>query len=477
MGLMRKTPRFVFLGTLILSCYSVQAQPQSIPELPPSTLDNFSAGVRDQIQVAYADARAHVNDSAATGRLGMVFHTYGLFQEAALFYGRATRLAPAAFRWAYYLGLVEAAQGHCDEAASILRKAVRLDPDYVPAQLQLADCLLSSADWNGSEELYAVITKRYPDNAEAYYGLGRVRAARNDFADAAEAYSKACALFPDFGSAHYALALVHRALHQSDQADEQFRLYERNKDRFPPSSDPLLDEVRILNRSATYQIQIGIELEKQGKIEESVTAHEKALEINPQLVQAHVNLIELYGRLGQFEKAEEHYLAASHLDSGSSESYYNYGVLLLGAERYQQAENAFRKTIEIDPFQAGAHNNLGFLLERQGRLLDAQTEYRRAIENRPNDRQAHFNLGRVLVNLEKYREGIQELEKTIELQDENTPRYIYALGAALARSGDRENGLRYIRRAREGAQTLGQSGLVNSIDRDLRTLESTRSPQ
>ena len=81
------------------------------------------------------------------------------------------------------------------------------------------------------------------------------------------------------------------------------------------------------------------------------------------------------------------------------------------------------------------------------------------------------------MNLEKYREGIQELEKTIELQDENTPRYIYALGAALARSGDRENGLRYIRRAREGAQTLGQSGLVNSIDRDLRTLESTRSPQ
>src|SRR5947208_839080 len=308
MGLMRKTPRFVFLGTLILSCYSVQAQPQSIPELPPSTLDNFSAGVRDQIQVAYADARAHVNDSA-----------------------------------------------------------------------------------------------------EAYYGLGRVRAARNDFADAAEAYSKACALFPDFGPAHYALALVHRALHQSDQADEQFRLYERNKDRFPPSSDPLLDEVRILNRSATYQIQIGIELEKQGKIEESVTAHEKALEINPQLVQAHVNLIELYGRPGQFEKAEEHYLAASHLDSGSSESYYNYGVLLLGAERYQQAENAFRKTIEIDPFQAGAHNNLGFLLERQGRLLDAQTEYRRAIENRPNDRQANFNLGRVLVNLEKYPEGIQHL--------------------------------------------------------------------
>jgi len=152
-------------------------------------------------------------------------------------------------------------------------------------------------------------------------------------------------------------------------------------------------------------------------------------------------------------------------------------VLLLSVEKYQQAENAFRKTIEIDPFQAGAHNNLGFLLERQGRLLEAVAEYRRAIENKPNDRQAHFNLGRVLVNLGKYQEGIQELEKTIEPEDENTPRYIYALGAAFARSGDRQNGLRYIRRARESALALGQSGLVDSIERDLRTLEVPRAPQ
>lgn len=474
---MRRIPRFIFLGTLIISCYRVEVQPQSIPELPRSTLDNFSAGVRDQIQVAYADALAHVKDSAAIGRLGMVFQTYGLFQEAALFYGRATRLDPSEFRWAYYLGVVESARGHCDVAVSSLRTAVHLDHSYVPAQLQLSNCLLASGDLNGSEELFARIATRHPDNAGAYYGLGRVRAARHDFAGAAEAYSKACALFPDFGAAHYALALAHRALKQGGQADEQLRLYERNKDRFPPSADPLLDEVHNLNRSATYQVQIGIELERQGKLEDSVTAHENALDLDPHLVQAHVNLIELYGRLGQFEMAEEHYRAAIRLDPGSTESYYNYGVLLLTANKYQPAEDAFRKTLEIDPFHAGAHNNLGLLLERQGRLPDATAEYRKAIENKPNDRQAHFNLGRALVNMGEYQEGIQELEKTIAPEDDDTPRYTYALGAAFARSGDRPNGLRYIHQAREGALARGQSGLVNSIDRDLRTLEQSRVPQ
>ena len=474
---MRKALYLIFCQALILAWHTVGAQKSpAIPELPLLVLDNVAPAVRDQIQEAYANARANLNDEGAIGRLGMVLQTYGLLKEAAVCYRRASQLAPSTFRWVYYLGVVEAGEGRCDAAASTLRMALRLDPTYVPAQLRLADCLLSSADWNESGELYAAIAQRHADNADAYYGLGRVRAARHDLTGALEPYGKACALFPDFGAAHYAMALIHRALDQVGPSEEQLRLYERNKDGAPPSNDPLLEEVRSLNQSATQQVQIGIQLERQGRLGQSAAAHEKALEIDPQLVQAHVNLVELYGRLGQFEKAEEHYRAAARLDPGSSENHYNYGVLLLGAERYQQAESAFRKTIEINPFHSGAHNNLGFLLERQGTLLEAEAEYRRAIENKPNNRQTHFNLGRVLVNQEKYEEGIRELKKTIEPEDENTPRYRYALGAALARSGDRDSALRYIRQAREGAVALGQSGLVASIERDLRTLEASRVP-
>src|SRR5713226_654248 len=419
------------IQTLILAACSVGAQEApAIPDLSPLSLDDFSSAVRGQIQEAYADARAHPGDDTAYGRLGMILQTYGLLQEAAVCYRRARWLAPSAFRWAYYLAIVESANGHCDAAAATLRRAPRVAPDYVPAKLRLATCLLASADWSGSEELYRSIVKQHPDNADAYYGLGRVRAARRDLTGAAEAYSKACALFPDFGAAHYALALIYRTLGQDGKAKEQLHLFEKSKDEAPASNDPLLKEVRALN------------------------------------------LIELYGRLSQFQKAEEHYRAATHLEPGSVESYYNYGVLLVSVQKYEQAESAFRKTIEIDPFHAAAHNNLGYLLERQGKLLEAAAEYRTAIENKPSDRQAHFNLGRVLVNQHEYREGIQELEKTIEPEDENTPRYIYALGAAFARSGDRQNALRYIRQARDGAVARGQSGLVDSIERDLRILET-----
>lgn len=475
---MRKRPSLLFLAFLVFASSRLAAQSHSaVPELPRLTLDNFSPGTRQQIEEAYAFAGSHAEDASANGKLGMVLQTYGLLQEAAICYRRAMQLDPGSFQWKYYLGAVEADQGRCDTAASTLRLALRIDTTYVPAKLRLANCLLASTDWDASERLYADIAEQHPDNADAWYGLGRVRAAKRDFPGASVAHLKATELFPDYGAAHYALALTYRTLGKASEAEEQLRLFEKNKTGVPPSGDPLLAEVRALNHSATYQMQYGTELEKQGKLEESAAAHEKALEIDPSLVQAHINLIELYGRLGQFNKAEENYRAAIRIDPGYAESYYNYGVLLLSAEKYSQAEEAFQKTIEINPFHAGAHNNLGYLLERQGNFPEAEAEYRKAIENKPSDRQAHFNLGRILVNQKKFQKGIQELKKTLEPEDENTPRYIYALGAALARAGDRQNALRYIRQARDGAAARGQSALLATIERDLRTLEASGTPR
>jgi tetratricopeptide (TPR) repeat protein len=475
---MRKRLGLLFLPLLAFASSNVAAQSRSaVPELPRLTLENFSPGIREQIDEAYSFARSHADNADASGKLGMVFETYGLFKEAAVCFRRAMQLGPSSFQWIYYLGAVQADQGRCDTATSTLRLALRIDPSYFPAKLRLANCLLASADWDASEKLYVEIAKQQPDNADAYYGLGRVRSARRDLPGASEAYRNATELFPDFGAAHYALALTYRTLGKTDQAEEQLRLYEKNKTGVPPTGDSLMAEIRALNHSATYQVQYGTELERQGKLEESAAAHEKALEIDPSLVQAHINLIELYGRLGQFEKAEEHYNAAVRIDPGSAESYYNYGVLLLTGEKYPQAEEAFQKTIEINPFHAGAHNNLGYLLERRSNFSEAEAEYQKAIENRPSDRQAHFNLGRILVNQKKFHEGIHELKKTIEPEDENTPRYVYALGAAFARSGDRQNALLYLRQARDGAAARGQSTLLTSIERDLHTLESSGTPQ
>ena len=92
--------------------------------------------------------------------------------------------------------------------------------------------------------------------------------------------------------------------------------------------------------------------------------------------------------------------------------------------------------------------------------------------------QDHFGLGRILVNQEDYKQGIEHLQKSISAAPEGSqPTYLYALGAAYARSGDTVNARHYLELAREKAVALGQTQLVESIDADLRTLEGPGSEQ
>ena len=72
-------------------------------------------------------------------------------------------------------------------------------------------------------------------------------------------------------------------------------------------------------------------------------------------MQAHVNLIRLYGTLGRPEKAEEHYRAATALNPGLAEIYYNHGVLLAGIQQPNEAAEAFRCAIDLNPAYAEAH--------------------------------------------------------------------------------------------------------------------------
>lgn len=443
----------------------------ALPALPRLSMEKFLPAVREQVEKAYQAASAGPQDAAANGKLGMVLHAHDQYEAAAVCYQRAHLLQPDSFQWLYYLGSVQAAQGQNDEAAANLRQALRLDAEYLPAQLKLAESLLASGDVEGSGKLYETIARKQPDSALAHYGVGRVYAARGDFAAASESYRKACELFPAYGAAHYALALAYRNLGEKDKSQEHFRIYDKNKTTMPPTADRLSAAVRELNVGGVSLIRQGVELERAGQVEQAAAAHEKALEIDPQLVQAHLNLISLYARLGRVEKAEQHYQAAVKLNPNQAEAHYNYGVLLFGQRKLREAGQMFERALEINPFHPEAHNNLAYLLEQQGRLQEAMRHYRLAIENKPDYRLAHFHLGRMLVNRKNYSEGIEHLLRTLAPEDENTPGYLYAVASAYARSGDRETALRYGRKAREQAAALGQSQLLASIERDLRILE------
>jgi tetratricopeptide (TPR) repeat protein len=479
LGKVRRTGLCLALSLLSLNNFGLpnsSDRSPALPALPRIVPGNFPPSIRERIRKAYAAALSNPRDASANGKLGMILDAYSQSDERAeACYSRARLLDPSAFRWAYYLAVVQGARGKYQQAAATLGEALRLDPEYLPAQLKLGEFLLALGSGEQARRVYENITRRTPESAQAYFGLGRAEELVEDTTGAIVSYRKACELFPDFGRAHYALARAYQRNGQTHQAREEFALAEKHKNDLPTLVDPLQAELK-LHGDPQYLLQLGVELANQGKLAAAAAQDEEALEGDQGLLKAHVNLISLYGRLHQFEKAEEHYRVAAQLAPSHPEIFYNHGVLLMEQGKYSEAEAAFRKVLEINPHHPEAHNNLGDILQRQGKLPEAILEFRKAVEIKPEFPQAHFNLGRILVNQENYKEAIDELLKTLSTEDaEIKPSYLYAVGAAYARAGDRPNALRYLHLAKQQAAARQQAKLLESIDRDLRTIENRTS--
>lgn len=452
-----RVPLPMFAVMLLYSC----ADPSGT--IPQIDFSKFQPAVRAQIEPVYEAARANPKDAERVGKLGMALEAYRQDAAAMQCYGRAHRLAPEAMRWTYLLGRLKAAGGQTAEAISLLRRVV-----YPPAKVALGNAFLAENHPGDAIAAFEDALRSDAKYSAAHYGLGRVYAQAGDNTKALERYRAACELFPNYGAAHYAIAQILRKQGDRAGSDRELREYEKNKTVVPPEDDPYRREVAEMNAGAMAHLRKSVELEQVGSIEAAADEQEQALQIDPSLVQAHVNLISLYGKLGRLEQAEAHFRKAVELDGKQADAFYNYGVLLFRREQFREAERAFLNALRRNPYHAQAHHNLGFLYERQGELAKALNEYELATANQAAYPLAHFHAGRILANQKRYDAAITHLLKSTVPEDESTPAYLYALAATYGRAGNRGEAIRCAARARAGAAALRQAGLVASIDRDFR---------
>ena len=105
--------------------------------------------------------------------------------------------------------------------------------------------------------------------------------------------------------------------------------------------------------------------------EQAREAYQRALDIDPRVTDAHVNLGRQLHMAGELGRAEPHYREAARLDPDDPTPHFNLGVLLEEVGRREEAVHAYRQAILRDPDFADAHCNLGLLLESLGRRLEA----------------------------------------------------------------------------------------------------------
>lgn len=218
-----------------------------------------------------------------------------------------------------------------------------------------------------------------------------------------------------------------------------------------------------------------------------------ALQLNPNLDVVHAALGELYLATGKYDQAEGAYLAALEIDPNSVTSLAGLGAVYTLQRRPAEAEERYRQAIGRHPGDWSAYNSLGYFLYQSGRYAEAAREYeyvvaldhdnfvgwgnlgaaymlagdfesalityQRALAIEPSQ-MAYSNMGLMYYYLDRPREAIEALRKSVELAP-NDPLAWSNLGDTLWIGGLKEEA----RAAFENADRLATAALeVNSND-------------
>jgi tetratricopeptide (TPR) repeat protein len=129
--------------------------------------------------------------------------------------------------------------------------------------------------------------------------------------------------------------------------------------------------------TAENWFDLAVELES-SSILEAQRAYHRALELDPQMAAAHLNLGKLYHDAKETKKAEAHYQAAIASAPEDAAPFFNLGVLMEDIKQPQRALTAYRAALRLDPSFGDAHYNLGLLLDALGNKSEAFSHLRAA---------------------------------------------------------------------------------------------------
>ena len=108
-----------------------------------------------------------------------------------------------------------------------------------------------------------------------------------------------------------------------------------------------------------------------GSPAEAREAYGRALALDPNHADAHVNLGRLLHESGDAAAAEPHYRGALAARPADATAAFNLGVALEDLGKDRDALDAYERAIEVDPENADAHFNAAALAERLGRAAVA----------------------------------------------------------------------------------------------------------
>jgi tetratricopeptide (TPR) repeat protein len=361
-----------------------------------------------------ADQRAQAYYNVTMGHLyEQEFESSGHAEDAAKaieFYKKAYALDPSSPEIGEDLAEVYFLAHRSREAINEAQELIRRNPDDISARRLLARIYIRSlGDLNNSAEQQQTITAAIgqlreivrldPSDSESALWLARLLRLDNQDDEAEKllrvllakdpqnkgAVEQLSALFLDRSNAQEAISLLESFVQRAPSAD----LYDRLGDAYQQIQQPGKSEqayrqaVAMEPDQTEHRRHLAQSLYERGRYTEALAEYQRLADLEPDSVNNHLRISEIYRRLHQFDKAQEQILLAKKMAPGNLEVVYNEAAVYEAEEHYDDAvrvlSGAVAEVKSESEFAPARRRSLGILYQLLGQLYRDEQNYPVAI--------------------------------------------------------------------------------------------------
>ncbi|HYG79653.1 MAG TPA: tetratricopeptide repeat protein, partial [Pyrinomonadaceae bacterium] len=162
---------------------------------------------------------------------------------------------------------------------------------------------------------------------------------------------------------------------------------------------------------------LGVALLEQYKYKEGAAEFARALQLDPKLNLARINLSIALFNAPDLAGAQREAEKAAAADPNAPQPHYILGLVAKSQNRPDDAAAAFQRVLKIDPRDTGANVNLGQLYVQQKKYPEAIAAFRTAMSVEPYNMTAIYNLGLTLTRANQREEGTQLIKRFQQLRE------------------------------------------------------------